>query len=105
MNRLSLRERFLQLLWTRRLNSSSCSHVGLIADVAKSSAVCEECLALGDIWVGLRMCAVCGKVGCCQNSKNHHAKAHYEETAHPIIFSDPDDPQWCWCYKDETLVR
>ncbi|MEE8519141.1 MAG: UBP-type zinc finger domain-containing protein [Dehalococcoidia bacterium] len=105
MARLSWKERFLQLLWTGRAKSQVCTHLHLITDVSPSSTVCEECITLGDVWVGLRMCAICGKVGCCENSKNHHAGAHFEGTGHPIVYSDPVDSKWCWCYVDKTLVR
>jgi len=105
MSTYSWKERFLQLLWTGRLRKKGCTHVDSILDVKPSSNVCEECMAIGDVWVGLRMCAICGKVACCENSKNHHAKVHYADTGHPVIYSDPSNPAWCWCYENRTLVR
>ena len=44
---------------------------------------CEECLKTGDTWVHLRMCLECGKVGCCDSSKNRHATAHFHAEGHP----------------------
>ena len=41
---------------------------------------CPECVALGDEWVHLRICLVCGHVGCCDNSKNRHARRHFRDT-------------------------
>ena len=43
---------------------------------------CHDCLLIGGRWVHLRMCQQCGHVGCCDNSPNRHATAHYHETAH-----------------------
>ena len=34
---------------------------------------CEECLAIGQRWVHLRKCLVCGPVGCCDSSIGKHA--------------------------------
>ena len=105
MGSLPFKEKLLQILWTGRVRNRSCDHIHLMREVTPSSSICEECIALGDAWVGLRMCAICGKVGCCDNSKNHHARAHYRETDHPIIYSDPTGEGWRWCYVEKTLVR
>ena len=45
-----------------------CSHTDLIQDVERSSEGCEQCIAIGDTWVHLRMCMTCGQVGCCDSS-------------------------------------
>lgn len=81
-----------------------CEHVDQIRDVTPSADGCEECLKLGDGWVHLRMCLICGHVGCCDNSKNRHATAHYRETGHPIIRSHEPGEGWRWCYVDQRLV-
>jgi len=39
----------------------------------KTPEGCEECLAMGDDWVHLRLCLECGMSGCCDQSKNKHA--------------------------------
>ena len=41
---------------------------------------CEECLAIGQSWVHLRKCLVCGHVGCCDQSVGKHATKHFHET-------------------------
>lgn len=64
-----------------------CSHIELIHTVMFSAAGCEECLQSGDSWVTLRLCMICGHVGCCDNSKNKHATRHFHATGHPIIKS------------------
>ncbi len=62
---------------------------------------CEECLKAGGRWMHLRMCTSCGKVGCCDNSPNRHAAAHFHESGHPLIRSAEPDEEWIWCYVDE----
>ena len=54
-----------------------CEHVGTV-DVGLNSDidVCEDCVKLGDTWVQLRVCKTCGYVGCCDSSKNRHARKH-----------------------------
>lgn len=93
-----------RVVWSGRLRGGSCTHLGQIRDVTPSSAGCEECLKLGDSWVHLRLCLICGHVGCCDNSKNKHATAHYHATGHPIIRSFEPGEDWRWCYVDNTLV-
>jgi Zn-finger in ubiquitin-hydrolases and other protein len=59
-----------------------CGHLDQIRDVTRGSAGCEQCLALGDSWVHLRMCMTCGQVGCCDSSKNKHAHRHADQIGH-----------------------
>jgi uncharacterized UBP type Zn finger protein len=47
------------------------------------------------------MCLVCGHVGCCDASKNHHARKHFEKTAHPVIQSLEPGENWRWCFVDQ----
>jgi signal transduction histidine kinase len=68
-------------------------------------AVCDECLALGDSWVHLRVCLTCGHVGCCNESKNHHAEQHFHATEHPIMQSYEPGEDWMWCYVDHITIR
>lgn len=83
-----------------------CSHIDQVDMSVQARATgCEECLKTGDAWVELRVCKTCGHVGCCDSSKNRHARAHWEETGHPIIqplSSGP--PRWTWCYADNAYV-
>jgi monovalent cation:H+ antiporter-2, CPA2 family len=67
--------------------------------------VCAQCLATGDNWVHLRLCMTCGAVGCCDDSKNEHATAHFRETGHPIIRSLEPGEDWRYCYEDGMLIR
>ena len=84
--------------------SGGCTHLEQIADVTPSAEGCEECLKVGGRWVHLRMCLVCGKVGCCNSSPNRHAAAHFRETGHPIVRSIEPGETWRWCYVDEMAV-
>jgi uncharacterized UBP type Zn finger protein len=45
----------------------------------------------------------CGKIGCCDDSPNRHATAHFGETNHPIIRSAEPGEDWSWCYLDEVF--
>ena len=80
---------------------TKCSHLGLIGDFKPEKQSCGDCLAMGDTWVNLRMCMICGKVGCCDDSKNKHAAGHFKEVSHPIIRSIQPGEDWMWCYVDE----
>jgi len=81
-----------------------CSHLDQIRPVLPSAPGCEECLKLGDKWVHLRMCMICGHVGCCDSSKNKHASGHFRETSHPIIKSFEAGETWGWCYPDGAYL-
>ncbi|HKC14691.1 MAG TPA: UBP-type zinc finger domain-containing protein [Patescibacteria group bacterium] len=82
-----------------------CKHLNQIKDVKpKTPQGCEECLAIGDKWVHLRLCLICGHVGCCDSSKNKHATAHFQKTGHPIMKSFEKGEDWRWCYIDEIEV-
>lgn len=84
--------------------AKTCSHLDSIRDVSPASKGCAACLELGDRWVHLRMCLTCGHVGCCDSSKNRHARKHFQDTGHPLIESAEPGESWRWCYLDETHV-
>ncbi len=81
-----------------------CGHIDQTRTVTERTDGCEECLLAGDEWVHLRLCLSCGHVGCCDDSKNKHATAHFKSTSHPIIESLEPDEGWRWCYVDEILI-
>ncbi|HYI98745.1 MAG TPA: UBP-type zinc finger domain-containing protein [Thermoleophilaceae bacterium] len=84
---------------------SRCPHTAQVRDVEPDSRDgCPECLALGDDWRALRICAVCGHVGCCDSSKNRHATRHAHTSGHPIARSFEPGEDWAWCYVDRRLV-
>jgi len=81
----------------------SCPHRGAVnPDTRPKSRGCEECLAMGDSWVHLRLCMACGHVGCCDDSKNRHGTKHFEGTGHPIIRSLEPGETWGWCFVDKV---
>ena len=82
--------------------SPSCTHLDQVAEVAPSSDGCEDCLRTGDSWVHLRMCMSCGHVGCCDDSPNRQATAHFHGTTHPIIQSYEPGEDWWYCYLDDA---
>ncbi len=85
---------------------TSCAHASEIRDVvAESLNTCPECVAAGDRWVHLRVCLVCGHVGCCDNSRNRHARRHYHATGHTVIQSLEPRETWRYCYADDTLLE
>ena len=59
---------------------------------------------MGDTWVHLRLCRSCGHVGCCDDSKNRHARKHFTGLNHPIISSFEPGEDWSWCFVDEVQV-
>ena len=84
-----------------------CTHADQIKIVRPEERVagCEECLKIGGRWVHLRICLSCGKVGCCDNSPNKHAREHYNETGHPLIQSVEPGEKWAYCFEDDELMR
>jgi uncharacterized UBP type Zn finger protein len=83
---------------------STCLHVKEIRLVKPSGKGCKECLEMGDTWVHLRECLICGHVGCCDSSKNKHATKHFHHTKHPIMQSFEPGENWRWCYIDEVFL-
>lgn len=79
----------------------ACTHLDHIKLTRTDKHVCEECVKTGDTWVHLRMCLECGKVGCCDSSKNKHATKHFHQTKHPLIRSAEPGENWVWCYVDQ----
>ena len=82
-----------------------CHHLNEIQKVTPSANGCEECLKTGSTWVHLRMCLICGHVGCCDSSPNKHATKHFHHTKHPIMQSHEPGESWYWCYVDELMFE
>jgi uncharacterized UBP type Zn finger protein len=85
----------------------ACTHVDTVrvTELPQPLLGCEECLKTGSGWVHLRMCLGCGKVGCCDQSPNKHAAAHFREDGHPLIRSAEPGEDWAWCYVDELALE
>ena len=82
---------------------STCPHLWSARDVAPAERVCAECVSLGDTWVHLRVCLSCGNVGCCDQSVNKHASAHFRASGHPVAKTIQPGEAWRWCYEDEVM--
>lgn len=85
--------------------ADTCTHLDTVREVTPSSTGCEDCLRSGGSWVHLRICMACGHVGCCDNSPNRHATAHFAASQHPIIRSYEPGENWWWCYPDELFFE
>ena len=80
-----------------------CAHLEDIrVTTSPKKHFCEDCVKTGDTWVHLRMCLTCGHMGCCDSSKNRHARAHWHAVGHPIIRSAQPGETWGWCFEDEA---
>jgi len=82
-----------------------CSHHDMIRSVTPSADGCEDCLAIGDEWVHLRLCLTCGHVGCCDSSPNRHASRHAQAAGHPVVQSIEPGEDWVWCFLDEVELE
>ena len=100
---VAIPEIIVQLVFTGQVALKPCDHLDNIHVTEPSVHVCEECVKSGDIWPALRMCLICGYVGCCDTAKNKHMKKHYEKTGHAIFRSINMDEGWIWCYADNAF--
>ncbi|MFD3923796.1 UBP-type zinc finger domain-containing protein [Streptomyces sp. NPDC058595] len=85
---------------------SECEHVAGLPrpEPVALSGTCLECQALGSHHVQLRLCLVCGHVGCCDSSQHRHATRHFRETGHPVMRSYEPGESWRWCFADGSIV-
>jgi uncharacterized UBP type Zn finger protein len=91
-------------VWSRGKDAKACTHRDQIQDIVPGADGCEECLAMGDTWIHLRLCMTCGHVGCCNDSKNKHASKHYLATDHPLVKPLEEGEDWLWCFADEVVL-
>jgi uncharacterized UBP type Zn finger protein len=87
--------------------AETCTHLDQVevTELPAEIAGCEECLAMGSRWVHLRMCETCGHIGCCDDSPNRHATAHFHATEHPVMRSAEPGEDWSWCFVDQVAFR
>lgn len=86
--------------------TQTCTHLDQIKTSTPNTEGCEECMKVGDSWIALSLCLICGHVGCCYDSKGQHAWKHFEQTGHPLIeaFKRPGQ-SWRYCYVDDLTFQ
>jgi hypothetical protein len=82
-----------------------CAHLDQVRVTSASADGCQECLDVGDTWDHLRLCVVCGRVACCDDSKNQHATKHYQASGHQLMRSYEPGEDWWWCFVDEVAFE
>ncbi len=98
-------EFLLKLAFTGVASDKPCGHLAAARVFEPQVHECRQCVASGDVWPSLRMCLVCGFVGCCDTAVNRHMHAHYEATGHPIFRSIRLTECWIWCYDDAAFFE
>jgi uncharacterized UBP type Zn finger protein len=81
-----------------------CPHLDGLASVIALSDDCQDCRDRQDCPQGLVMCLTCGWVACSDDSPGRHARAHYEETDHPVVVGLRLGTHRRWCYVHQRLV-
>ena len=84
----------------------TCTHLDTVTvtELPEEVAGCEDCLRDGGVWLHLRICLACGHVGCCDDSPNKHASAHFFASDHTLIRSLEPGEEWSWCYVDDIAL-
>jgi uncharacterized UBP type Zn finger protein len=78
-----------------------CQHLDGLVPVTPRSAACPDC---PDPQARLVVCLTCGWVACSDDSPGRHARAHYEETDHPVTADLAPGAARRWCYAHQRLV-
>lgn len=77
----------------------ACEHVPENQAPPRGEA-CQDCGSR----MSLRMCATCGRVGCCE-SQASHARSHALAEDHPVIRQLPlSGRSFTWCYRCRAYV-
>ena len=82
----------------------SCAHISDGPPAPEAPSACSGCVRDGTAWIQLRMCLVCGSIGCCDSSPGRHAVGHFTETRHAVMRSIEPGATWGRCYLDEAYV-
>jgi len=81
-----------------------CEHLDGLTPVAPQSDHCRDCQDDTSHQTPLRVCLSCGWVTCSDESPHRHARAHYEETDHPLAAGLEPGSGWRWCYVHQRRV-
>jgi hypothetical protein len=98
-------EFLLKLAFTGAAADRPCSHLAQARVFEATTHECSQCVESGGTWPALRMCLVCGFVGCCDTSASKHMRAHHEATGHSIFRSIRLREGWGWCYEDAAFFE
>jgi len=82
-----------------------CVHLTTVQADPMPDEGCGDCLAVGDTWLHLRYCVTCGYIGCCDSSKNRHARQHAHTIHHPVVRSKEPGESWAYCFDDDITVK
>lgn len=93
-----------RIAFERSIKSRTCTHPTDRPHPAVPAASCPACAADGLEWLKLRMCLMCGSVGCCDSSEGRHAAGHFERTGHPLMRSIEPGDSWGWCYIHQAYL-
>ena len=88
----------------RTAGTRPCVHTVAGVYVEPSATSCLRCRERRQRWVALWMCLSCGWVACSDDSPNQHARAHYEETDHPVAARLPPGSYALWCHVHRRAV-
>ncbi|HET6924584.1 MAG TPA: UBP-type zinc finger domain-containing protein [Candidatus Saccharimonadales bacterium] len=93
-------------MFEQAVNKPNCTHLNMARQVQPQSTGCAECIAEHTHWKSLRICLSCGHVGCGEDSSGQHARKHYEQSGHPLIYEygNPAGDAIGWCYIDQTYI-
>jgi uncharacterized UBP type Zn finger protein len=84
-----------------------CEHLDDLTPVGPRSHECLDCQSRqdrDDSRASLVVCLTCGWVACSDDSPHKHARAHYEETDHPVAAALAPGSARRWCYVDQRFV-
>lgn len=98
-------EFLLKLSFTGVAADRPCLHLANARVFEPTADACAQCVAVDGFWPALRMCLVCGFVGCCDTSVSKHMRAHHEATGHSIFRSIRLREGWGWCYDDAAFFE
>jgi uncharacterized UBP type Zn finger protein len=93
-----------RVVFQRSIRQRACDHLDSVVVTSPGSERCEDCTREGTRTVHLRMCLVCGNVGCCDSSPAKHARRHHDTTGHEVIRSIEPGEHWVWCYLDRAYL-
>jgi len=85
---------------SRNGSAPRCGHLDGLAPVTPRSDECPACRPRASRRAALVVCLTCGWVACSDDSPDRHAKAHYEETDHPLARRlEPGSRPWCYVHQ------